>query len=510
MNVSDYLLAQGLTDDVAITDVAGSWTYAELRHAAGRLAAELSALDLAPGSRVGLIGANSRFWVAAYLAIIKLGHIAVPFATVQTPESAVRSASWVDLAAMFMDRRLTGRYGGILGDGGVVITEESLDGEGAPYWPDLPWPDPDADAVWQLTSGTTSMPKVVCLTHTNIMANTESIVSYLQLRDDDRMLVVLPFFYCFGASLLHTHLRTGARLVLCNTFTFPESAVALIDEHQCTGLAGVPSTYQLLLRASTFADRSLPSLRHLQQAGGRLPPALVDDLVAAQPSARVFVMYGQTEATARLSYLPPELIEQRRGSIGRGIPGVQLRVVTPAGTEAGPGEVGEIYARGRNVARGYWRDPQGTAAKFVDNELHTGDLATVDADGYIYVVDRVEDFIKSWGYRVSSQEVEAAALRMPELVSAAAVGTPDDAAGEAIVLFCTVRPGADVTPAAVLAHCRPHLAKHMVPAEVRIIAALPLNAHGKVAKVQLRELAGHGEAVRPLGEVTAVLSGPPA
>lgn len=489
MNVSDYLLANGRADDVVVTEVAGSATYADLRRAAGRLAAELRTLDLAPGSRVGLVGANSLFWVAAYLAIMKLGHVAVPFATVQTPESAARNADWVDLAAVFMDRGLTRRYPDILGPGGAVITEDTLNDEVPSYWPDLPAPDPDTDAVWLLTSGTTSMPKVVRLTHANIAANTDSILSYLQLRDDDRMLTVLPFFYCYGASLLHTHLRAGARVVLCNTFTFPESAVELIVDQQCTGLAGVPSTYQLLLRASTFATRKLPSLRHLQQAGGKLPPALVDELVAAQPSARVFVMYGQTEATARLSYLPPELIGDRRGSIGRGIPGVQLRVVTEAGTDVQPGEVGEIYARGANIAKGYWRDPEGTAAKFGEGELRTGDLATVDADGYLYVVDRLEDFIKSWGYRVSSQEVEAAALRMPELVAAAAIGVPDDAAGESIVLFCTVRDGVDVTPAEVVAHCRPHLSKHMVPAEVRIIPALPLNAHGKVAKNRLREIA---------------------
>jgi acyl-CoA synthetase (AMP-forming)/AMP-acid ligase II len=339
------------------------------------------------------------------------------------------------------------------------------------------------------TSGTTSRPKAVRVTHGNIQANTDSIITYLGLRDDDRVLVILPFFYCYGASLLHTHLRCGGCVVLCNSFAFPETALDLLEREECTVLAGVPSSFQLLLRASTFAQRALPSLRLIQQAGGKLPPVLIEELLASQPSAKLFVMYGQTEATARLSYLPPDKLQAKPGSIGRGIPGVELRVLNENGEQVRPGERGEIYATGANISPGYYRDPGGSAGKFTPHGLRTGDLAVVDVDGDIFIVDRRDDFIKSWGHRVSSQEVEAATLRMEQLVSAAVIGVPDDEAGEAVTLFVTVRPGADVTPDEVLAVCRQHLPKHMVPHSVLVLDALPLNANGKIAKPRLREMA---------------------
>jgi long-chain acyl-CoA synthetase len=299
----------------------------------------------------------------------------------------------------------------------------------------------------------------------------------------------LPFYYCCGTSLLHTHLRVGGSLALSNTFTFPETSLNMMEEAECTGFAGVPSSFQLLLRNSTFLKRETLSLRKIQQAGGKLHKILIEEMVAGKPNANVYVMYGQTEATARLSYLPPEMLDTKLGSIGRGIPDVELRVLDDDGQPIQPGEVGEIIARGDNISPGYFNDPESSANKFIDGALHTGDLATLDEDGYLYVVDRKADFIKSWGYRVSSQEVEACVLKMPEIVSAAVVGVPDLAAGEAIHAFVTLRPKTDITSEAVIAHCREQLAKHMVPEVVTVIKQLPLNAHGKVIKAKLREMA---------------------
>lgn len=278
-------------------------------------------------------------------------------------------------------------------------------------------------------------------------------------------------------------------MALCNSFTYPETALDMMENEGCTGFAGVPSSYQLLLRISTFKTRALPKLRLMQQAGGKLHNVLLEELLAAKPSAKVFVMYGQTEATARLSYLPPEDLPRKMGSIGRGIPGVELRVVGEDGLPVRPGQVGEIIARGRNISPGYLNDPASTAEKFKDGELHTGDMATVDEEGYIFVVDRKDDFIKSWGYRVSSQEIESCVLGIPEIVSAAAVGVPDLEAGESIHVFATIKPGSSVDPESIVAHCRQRLAKHMVPKVVRIIKALPMNSNGKVVKAELRRMA---------------------
>jgi acyl-CoA synthetase (AMP-forming)/AMP-acid ligase II len=495
-NTSDYLLKDAPLDSTALVEAGERYTYRQLRSAAGKLAAELAALDLPLGSRVGVLGPNSFFWVAAYLAVIKLNHVAVPFSDKLAPDDIRRNAGIVGCAAIFADRRIMRRFSAAFGDDLAVLTDEALRSTREPHWPTTAPVDPDADAVLMFTSGTTSQPKAVRITHHNIQANTDSIITFLELRADDRVLVILPFFYCYGASLLHTHLRPGGCVVLCNSFVFPETALDLLEREECTVLAGVPSSFQLLLRASTFAQRALPSLRLIQQAGGKLPPVLIEELLAAKSAAKLFVMYGQTEATARLSYLPPEKLQEKPGSVGKGIPGVELRVLNENGEPVLPGERGEIYATGANISPGYHEDSQGSVAKFTPHGLRTGDLAVIDDDGYIFIVDRRDDFIKSWGHRISTQEVEAAALRMERLVSAAVIGVPDDEAGETVTLFVTARPGAEVTPDEVLAVCRQYLPKFMVPRSVLILDALPLNANGKIAKPQLREMVAARPAVQ--------------
>ncbi|GAB4047235.1 class I adenylate-forming enzyme family protein [Catellatospora paridis] len=491
LTAGDHLLGQGRPDDIAVVDGAHRHTYRDLRAAVARLVGALAALELPVGSRVAVLGPNSFFWIAGYLAAMKAGCVAVPVADKVTPEEARRNLALVEVAAAFVDRRALRRFGAVL-EGVAVITEERLASTEA-VEPPAPRPcDLDADAALMFTSGTTSRPKAVRVTHRNILANTDSIVDYLGLRAEDRVLAVLPFYYCYGASLLHTHLRVGGRIVLLHSFAFPETALDLLEREECTVLAGVPSTFQLLLRAASFRDRELPSLRVIQQAGGKLAPVLVDELLEAKSTADLFLMYGQTEATARLSYLPPALLRSKPASIGRGIPGVELRVLDDTGRSVRPGEQGEIYARGENISPGYLGAPEESAAKFTPSGLRTGDLATVDGDGDIFVLDRRDDFIKSWGYRISSQEVEDCALRIDRLTSAAAVGMPDLAAGEAVTLFVVARPGAEVTADEVLAVCREHLAKHMVPANVFVVDALPLTSNGKVAKARLVAAAAEG------------------
>lgn len=484
-NVGETLLAVGADDDIAVVDGSRNYTYAELRHAAGRILHELTTLGIRPGARVGILGTNSFFWIAGYLAALKLG-VAVPLSDRNGPADLAAQVDWVDCDAVLLDRRQQRRVGAALGERRVV-TDAVLAEEGEVAWPATATPA-DADAALMFTSGTTARPKAVRLSHANLLANTASILGYLGLTRSDRMLVILPFSYCYGASLLHTHLAVGGSVVLCNTFTFPETAVDLMARHDCTGLAGVPSSFQLLLRTSSYATRPLPSLRLVQQAGGRLPPAQILELAAAQPQSRLFVMYGQTEATARLSYLPPELLADKVGSIGRGVQGVTLAVLDEAGNPVAPGEQGEIVATGPSIARGYVNDPEQTAEKFPGGSLRTGDLATVDAEGFIYITGRRADFIKSWGFRISPQQVEEAALDFPELAAAAVVGLPDAEAGEAVVLAAVAMPGAALDADALLAHLRSKLPKHMVPESVHVLDALPMTGSGKVARPQLRDL----------------------
>jgi long-chain acyl-CoA synthetase len=489
-NAADFLLENCSDGRAAILAQGRSHTYGELRAAAARLAGELASLGLQRGDRVGLLGQNSLFWAAAYLAAMKLGLVAVPFSTMLTPQDVSRHESWVECRAVLMERRQHRKYGQAFRETLPRISEEALDRAGPSAWPASPGDaDPGSDAVLMFTSGTTASPKAVRVTHANIMANTASIISCLGLEPDDCMLVILPFYYCFGTSLLHTHLRVGGCLALSNTFTYPETTLDLMESAGCTGFAGVPSSFQHLLRLSTFSKRALPRLGKIQQAGGKLHDVLIRELRSAKPGARLFVMYGATEATARLSCLPPEMLDSKMGSIGRGIPGVELRVLGEDGSPVAPGAVGEIVARGENISPGYFNDPASSAAKFAGGALHTGDLATVDDEGYVYIVDRKDDFIKSWGYRVSSQEIESAVLELGEVVSAAAVGVPSLASGEAITAFVTLRPGSTLSPESIIAHCRGRLAKHMVPEAVTVVQKMPLNSNGKIVKSELRRLA---------------------
>jgi long-chain acyl-CoA synthetase len=491
MNVADYLLRNAKDADIAFIEGSGSRSYAELKAAAARLSGELAARGARPGDRIGVLGANSFFWAASYLAVMKAGGVAVPFSTMLTPEEVRRNADFARVRAVLLDRRQQRAFGSAFAEGTELVTDAVIESPGPSSWPEARSGfDGQADAALMFTSGTTSKPKAVRITHANIQANTDSIIEYLELRGTDRMLVILPFFYCFGTSLLHTHLRVGGSLALCNSFTFPETALDMMEKAECTGFAGVPSSFQLLLRISTFSERELPKLRLIQQAGGKLHGVLLKELAAAKPKAKVFVMYGATEATARLSYLPPAMLQAKLGSIGKGIPRVELRVLGEDGRPVKPGEVGEIVARGENISPGYLDDPATSAEKFVDGRLMTGDLATVDEDGYIFVVDRKDDFIKSWGYRVSSQEVESCVLELKDVVSAAAVGTPSLEAGEDIHVFAVLKPESSLTADRIIDHCRGGLAKYKVPAKVTFIDKLPLNSSGKVVKSELRKRGG--------------------
>ena len=487
MNTTDYLLQTGHAQDVAIIAGKEQYTYGELKGGVAHLAQVLLDKGVHPADRVVLLSTNSFFWVAAYLAILKIGAVAVPLCAKLTLFELQAKQNFLQCKAFCLERRYYRQFQAVLPDNVSLIFEDSLREPKTGIWETIPSVDDDSrDAVLLCTSGTTALPKVVRLTHRNLQANTNSIVEYLELTSADRMLVVLPFDYCFGASLLHTHLRVGGSLVL-SRFLYPESVLDTLEATACTSLAGVPYIYQTLLRNTTFARRPLKSLRKVQQAGGKLPGVLIKELIAAVPQAQIYVMYGQTEATARLSYLPPSYLDTKLGSIGRGIPGVELRVVGEAGQEVKPGEVGEIIARGDNISPGYLDDPQATAEKFKDGALYTRDMATVDEDGFIYITDRKADFIKSYGHRVSSQEVEAYVLELPEVVAAAAVGVPDIVRGEDIKTFVTLRSGSSLTSEEILVHCKRRMPRPMVPSEIFIVNSLPTNANGKILKSAFRE-----------------------
>ncbi len=346
---------------------------------------------------------------------MRAGLCAVPLPIGESEKTLGRIVAGTSPGRIVVSARLLSKLQPVAAKLGVGLLVES------PDWPSaaLPAPpviDPRRDlAAIMCTSGSTGEPKGVMVTHGNILCNTRDIIEYMGLRPDDRVMVVLPFSYCYGISLLHTHLAVGGSLVLNNRFMFPEKVLDDLQRKQCTGLAGVPATYQILLRKTHFAQREFPALRWLQQAGGSLPDSFLRELRQAMPQVRLYVMYGQTEATARLSYLPPERLDEKLGSIGKGLAHTRLEVLRPDGTPVRPGsgEVGEIVASGDNVTPGYWNDPEETARFFRDGKLHTGDMARVDADGFLFLVERGRDFIKAMGNRVSPKEVEEVLAELP-------------------------------------------------------------------------------------------------
>ncbi|SFN00066.1 class I adenylate-forming enzyme family protein [Dokdonella immobilis] len=335
------------------------------------------------------------------------------------------------------------------------------------------------------TSGTTGAPKGVMLSHANLAANVDSIVRYLELGKDDSIVSVLPFYYSYGASVLHTHLSVGAFLVIEANLVFPHLMVETMARERVSGFSGVPSTFLLLLNRVPLANYDLSSLRYLTQAGGAMAPATAQRLREALPQARLYIMYGQTEATARLAWMPPERLDEKPGAVGMPIDGVELVVRRENGQPADVMEVGEVHARGPNVMLGYWRNPEATAAVLQDGWLRTGDMGHFDADGFLYLAGRRSDMIKTGAHRVHPKDVEEAIAELPWIAEVAVVGVDDDTLGQVIKAFVVTDAEHRSNANAIKAHCRERLAAYKIPKFIEFVDALPKTASGKIRRTQL-------------------------
>ncbi|HSA37597.1 MAG TPA: AMP-binding protein [Methanoregula sp.] len=446
-----------------------------------------------------ILADNSLFFILSYLGIMQSGNTAV---LVETRPSLSDLKYIIDNTvppALFVQKKYLPALASLNAE---FITEETL--SSMPETGLSPHPSnlekDEAVAVIIFTSGSTGTKKGVMLTHKNLAANTESIIQYLQLTGKDRVCAVLPFFYCYGASLLHTHIRVGGSLVLTRK-AFLGSIIKDIDKYQCTGFAGVPSTFQILINKTPFLKSPLPSLRYLTQAGGKLADKYITMLSDHFPDKQIFIMYGATEATARLSYLPPAMIRSKMGSIGKGIPGVTLAVLDENGRKVKAGELGEIAARGENIMKGYFGDPEGTAAVIRNGWLYTGDIGTADEEGYIYVTGRSKNIIKSGGYRISPYEVENVILSLANVIGCVVLGIPDDLMGESVVAVVQTKSGPDTstTSEKIITHCNRSLPSYKVPQKVVFMDQFPLNSSGKVDAMRLKEIvinAGNNEINR--------------
>src|SRR6267143_5608829 len=349
----------------------------------------------------------------------------------------------------------------------------------------MPERHPESPALILYTSGTLGNPRGVIQTFRNIDANTRSIVQYLGLTAQDRGMLVLPLSYCYGRSVLQTHLFAGGSIFLDNRFMYPRVVLEALATEGCTGFAGVPMTFEIIRSQVDLSSLSWPRLRYLTQAGGAMAPDRLRWVRRAFHPARLFVMYGQSEATSRLSYLPPERAEDKEGSIGIPIPGVELKVVGSDGVELGPGEVGHLVARGDNVTLGYLDEPEETQSILRNGWLWTGDMAWRDAEGFFFHVGRSKEILKIGGHRVSPAEIEHALERHPDVAEAAVVGMKSDLAGEVAAAFVVRRAGGSVAEVELRRFCRELLPAYKVPATVTFVDALPRNPAGKLLRAEL-------------------------
>ncbi len=437
--------------------------------------------------KILLMADNTPFFIISYLSIICSGNTAVLVETRISRSDLSRIIHTCSLSGAFVQDK----YRHLFEDSPFSIMNEAVLKErgGKEFFLHLHPSQDDDIAVIIFTSGSTGTKKGVMLTHKNLIANTGSIITYLGLDETDRMCVALPFFYCYGASLLHTHLRAGGSIVL-NQKPFLGAVIRDIDTYQCTGFAGVPSTYQILVNKTQFLQQEFPCLKYFTQAGGQLPNRYIKIIVDQFPEKKFYVMYGATEATARLSYLPPELIATKMGSIGKGIPGVTLAVMNHDGQAVKPSEIGEIVAKGDNIMKGYYNDPEGTDAVLKNGWFYTGDLATVDDDGFISIVGRSKNIIKSGGYRVSPNEIENEILSLEKFKGCVVFGIPDDIMGEAVVAVIQAAKTIDEDDLRkeVLAHCIRRLPSYKVPKKIFFIDEFPLNSSNKMDLAALKEI----------------------
>lgn len=433
--------------------------------------------------KILLISPNNSFFIKSYLGIIKSGNICVPLnPTIEQTNLdfiADKTNASLSIVAGSISNKLTVRN--------EVISEIELNSiiEIQNIRKEVK-DDFNENQIAEIifTSGSISIPKGVMLSHKNLIANTDSIIQYLNLNENDIIQVVLPFFYCYGLSLLHTHIRVGGQLLLNNNFIFLGTTIDNFNKYKCTGFAGVPSHFQILLRKTElFKKTEFPTLRYVTQAGGKLPNVFIAEFNESFPEIKFFVMYGQTEATARLSYLPPELLIKKMGSLGKGIPGVELKVVNSKGDAILPGETGEITARGDNIMRGYFEDETETSNTLKNGWLYTGDLATIDEDEYIYLTARKKEIIKVGGQRVSPKEIEEVIDLIPGVVDCTVEGLQDDLMGEAIKSTIIINElGKNLTPEIVQKFCRERLSHHKIPTVIEFRESMEINSTGKKIK----------------------------
>jgi len=481
-------------------------TYSRIEEEANRLANYFVETGIKKGDRVAFYIENSVEYVITYYAVLKAGGITVALNTENTAANVEYILQDCGVKFLIVSDKLFRKIKSLYDEHKhlahlLIWSEKPLPLEPNPVkvsflpgdisaFPSTPPSvkiiDLDVASI-VYTSGSTGKPRGATLSHLNIVSNTRSIVQYLELTPQDRIMVILPFYYIYGKSLLNTHFFVGGSVVVDNRFLYPNVVLETMQAQGATGFSGVPSTFTILLNRSNIRQFKFPALRYLTQAGGGMPAAVQKEVSKVFEPARLFIMYGATEASARLSYLDPSELHRKWGSIGKGIPNVDLFIADQEGQRLPIGDQGEIVARGSNLMSGYWNHPEETAKVLRNGLYYTGDIGVMDEEGFIFVVGRSKDMIKIGGNRASAKEIEDAIYEHPDVADAAVIGVPDEILGEAPKAFIVLKDHKihDEFREQILNFLKSRLAGYKVPKLIEFRESLPKNESGKVQKLQL-------------------------
>jgi len=494
----------------AILEASKTWTFAEVDAASDRIASGLAMEGFVKGDRIGLYCANSAAFAVTYMGILKAGCTVVPLHLLYHPS---------ELAWILNDSGAKGFiYLNVFSEPASVILgqtpgiekvfrmgDEELP-EGHLSWMNLmtstsPIPSPDLIPAEDLasilyTSGTTGRPKGAMLTHRNLAVNTESVRQAMKLvPGEDRILVVLPMFHAFAAMVgLLFPLCHGCALIPVPKFD-PTLVADAVKSFGATVLPAVPSMFQVLMRLPEEKTADFASLRFCISGGAAMPVAVMHAF-SDRFGKIIYEGDGPTECSP-VTCVNPIGGETRAGSVGFPVPRVEMKILDEEGNEMPTGEIGEICVRAPSVMKGYWNQPEETAASFFGDWFRTGDLGQVDADGYFYIVDRKKDMIIVNGMNIYPRVVEEVLYTHPELIEAAVIGVHHARSGEIPEAWVVTTEGSSLDTASLRAFCLEHLGRHEVPRKFHVVQELPKNANGKINKRELRKA---GEAERGVTE----------
>jgi fatty-acyl-CoA synthase len=476
----------------ALTFGERSWSFVALDQAADRVARRLTDLGLRPGDRLAAYGRNSDAYFIAWLGCARAGIVHVPVNYALTGEELAyiveQSGARAVLTAPSLAANLSGVHveftGNFEGGGDIDILAIAQDASAA-VGVDPPLDDRSLGQI-VYTSGTTAAPKGAMMTHGAMLAQYYSCIHNMEYAAEDCTLAALPLYH---TAQMHAfcmpQMMVGAQTLLIEA-PMPDLVLRLVEQHRLTSFFAPPTVWISLLRHADFAKRDLTSLEKIYYGASIMPLPVLQELRERLPRARPFNAYGQTEIAPVATILRPEEHEARPTSCGRPVLNVETRVVDPQMNDVPQGTHGEVVHRSPQLLSGYWNKPEETAAAFAGGWFHSGDVGYFDAEGYLYIVDRIRDVINTGGVLVASREVEEVLFTHPAVFEVAVVGLSDEKWIEAVTAFVVLREGHTADEAELLAHARPHLAAFKLPKRVVFVESLPRNTAGKLLKRELR------------------------